>query len=193
MLFENPDESREWLNRLLAAARYRARRAGMEFNLPPEFAVTLYDRQQGRCAVTGFEFDLKRYPKALVKHPFAPSIDRKLASGGYTEDNVRLVCVAVNFGMGQWGEEVFLTPARAAVDREQQHKGEDAAEWLSSLRERLAAAIAVLPLLPEQEQAKQRHRIAGLKSALANGLAGVRDAAARAKLDRQVRSGRLPR
>jgi hypothetical protein len=34
-------------------------------------------------------------------------------------DNVRLVCVAVNFGMGQWGEEA-LTLARAASDREKE-------------------------------------------------------------------------
>jgi hypothetical protein len=33
-------------------------------------------------------------------------------------DNVRLVCVAVNFGMGQWGQEVFLTLASAATDLE---------------------------------------------------------------------------
>jgi hypothetical protein len=34
-------------------------------------------------------------------------------------DNLGLVCcVAVNFGMGQWGEEVFLTLARAAAGHE---------------------------------------------------------------------------
>ena len=45
---------------------------------------------------------------------------RGSSNGGYPKDNVRLVCVAVNFGMGQWGEEVFLTLAQAAVERENQ-------------------------------------------------------------------------
>jgi hypothetical protein len=35
---------------------------------------------------------------------------------------MRLVCVAVNFGMAQWGEEVFLTLAQAVVEREKQRK-----------------------------------------------------------------------
>ena len=90
----------------------------MLFTLPPEYTVKLDKDQDGRCAVTGLRFNLERFPNALVKHPFAPSVDRRLSSGGYTVDNVRLVCVAVNFGMGQWGEEVFLTLARAAIDRE---------------------------------------------------------------------------
>jgi hypothetical protein len=41
-------------------------------------------------------------------------------------DNMRLVCVAVNFGMGQWGEEVFLTLARAAADHEKRERLEPA-------------------------------------------------------------------
>jgi hypothetical protein len=90
----------------------------MQFTLPSEFAATLYERQHGRCAVSGVKFDLERFPDALVKHPFAPSIDRILSTGHYTPDNVRLVCVAVNFGMGEWGLEVYMTLARAAVARE---------------------------------------------------------------------------
>jgi hypothetical protein len=35
-----------------------------------------------------------------------------------SQDAGPLVCVAVNFGMRQWGEEVFMTLARAAVARE---------------------------------------------------------------------------
>jgi hypothetical protein len=90
----------------------------MPFTLPPDYTIKLHSDQGGQCAVTGVKFSLERFADALVKHPFAPSVDRRLSSGSYTEDNVRLVCVAVNFGMGQWGEEVFLTLARAAVDRE---------------------------------------------------------------------------
>ena len=134
--------------------------------------------------MTGFKFNLMRFPDALVKHPYAPSIDRVLCRGGYTQDNVRLVCVAVNFGMGEWGQGVYLTLARAAVKREhEQEKDEEASpvqavvdeerrrkpeaeKERGTLAERLDAAEKLLPLLPESEQEKQRHRIAGFKAAL---------------------------
>ena len=78
----------------------------------------LYERQKGRCEVTGFAFSMQRFATALVKHPFAPSLDRKDSHGGYTVDNVRLVYICVNFGMGQWGQEVYLHCARAAVEHD---------------------------------------------------------------------------
>jgi hypothetical protein len=72
--------------------------------------------------VTGLEFSFERYPEAFVKHPFAPSIDRIQSRGGYTPGNVQLVCAAVNFGMGDWGQELFMRLARAAVARENNAK-----------------------------------------------------------------------
>ena len=150
----------------------------------PVFLAKLYDDQRGLCAVTGFEFNLTRFPDVLVKHPYAPSIDQIHAGKGYIIGNVRLVCVAVNFGMGEWGQQVYLTLARAAVKREhEQAKHEEATpvqavvdeEWRrkqeaekqrDTLAERLDAAEKLLPLLPKSEQEKQRHRIAGFKAAL---------------------------
>lgn len=183
--FRDPNERRRWLARLVASARGRARKARMLFDLPPDFAENLFVRQDGRCAVTGVEFGLQRFPEALVKHPFAPSIDRRLSKGGYTQDNVRLVCVAANFGMGQWGEEVFLTLARAAVDREKQQIAEpqpdSSLEWNARYQERIAAAEALLLTLPEDDRPKQRRHIAALKRALTLGPSGLKAAAYKAK------------
>jgi hypothetical protein len=39
--------------------------------------------------------------------PYAPSLDRIDSARGYEIDNIRWVCVAVNFMMNQWGDEVF--------------------------------------------------------------------------------------
>jgi hypothetical protein len=162
----------------------------MLFTLPPEYTINLDRDQCGRCAVTGLQFNLQRFADALVKHPFAPSVDRRLSSGGYTPDNVRLVCVAVNFGMGQWGEEVFLTLARAAVDRERQRLSEPEndpiVEWEAGYRERIAAAESLLTRLPETARPKQRRHIAGLKRALTLGPHGLKAAADRAKGSRQA-------
>jgi hypothetical protein len=188
MDFDDPIECRKWLARLVASAKARARKADMSFELPLDFADLLYARQNGCCAVTGLKFNLRRFPNALVKHPFAPSIDRRLSSGGYTEDNVRLVCVAVNFGMGQWGEEVFLTLARAAVDLEthqvsQPGTGPDV-EWEAGYRERIAAAESLLTNLSEKEQSKQRRHIASLRRALTLGPHGLKAAADKAMRNR---------
>lgn len=183
--FDDAADRRRWLRKLLASAERRARKAGLAFDLPADehFLDRLW--KDGQCAVTGLSFNLHRFPEALVKHPFAPSIDRRLSSGGYTRDNVRLVCVAVNFGMGQWGEEVYLKLARAAVE----HAGQapdpvSDQDWQAGYRERIAAAETLLAGLPESERTKQRRRVAGLKSALAKGPLGLRAAAAKAAMRR---------
>lgn len=186
----NSHWQKQWLARLQSRASVRARSSDMRFALSPGFAAKLYEDQKGCCAVSGLRFSLERFSDALVKHPFAPSIDRRLSSGGYTEDNVRLVCVAVNFGMGQWGEEVFLTIARAAVAREIEGRkipppGDDG-DWYAGQREKIAAAETLLDKLPTSEQTKLRQRIAGLKRALTMGPDRLRLAASRARARREA-------
>jgi hypothetical protein len=104
-------------------------------------------------------------------------------------DNVRLVCVAVNFGIGQWGEEVFLTLARAAADHEKRERfkpSTDLDAWKAGYRERIAAAEVLLASLPKNEQLKQRRYIASLKRALTLGPEGLRKAAERAHRNRSA-------
>jgi hypothetical protein len=161
-----------WLSRLQSKAAASARKRGISFHPPPGTAERLWKDQKGRCAVSGFEFNLERFQEALVKHPYAPSIDRKLSNLGYTRDNVRLVCVAVNFGMGQWGEEVFITLARATVQADKKKtivaRG-TIAEWHAQQERRIAAAEEICKRLPPEEQTRQRSRIRGLKAAKTKG------------------------
>jgi hypothetical protein len=99
-----------------------AKNRDLDFTIGSADVVRLYVDQGRRCAVTGLEFSFERYSDAFVKHPFAPSIDRIQSKGGYTLGNIRLVCAAVNFGMGEWGHELFMRLARAAVSRENKAK-----------------------------------------------------------------------
>jgi len=190
--FADPAARREWLRRLQARAANRAQKAGLRFTLTPDFAVKLYEQQHGRCAVSGIEFNLGSYPKALVKHPFAPSIDRTFSDGHYTPDNVRLVCVAVNFGMGQWGQELYMTIARAAVDREakEQNNPDPAgdADWRARQKEKIAAAEALRDSAPAEGKSALTRRIAALKRNLKLGPEGLRLAARRARKSRQERT-----
>jgi hypothetical protein len=128
---------------------------------------------------------LERFPDALVKHPFAPSIDRVLSVGHYTPDNVRLVCVAVNFGMGQWGQEVYMKLARAAVAKEVKEQiNPDPAgdtDWRARQEEKIAAVEALLDRAPRTEKPALVRRIAALKRNRALGLEGLREAARKAR------------
>jgi hypothetical protein len=157
-----------------------ARKSGKTYDLPLGFTTLLFETQGGRCAVTGIRFSLEEYPHALVKHPFAPSLDRMDSRVGYTASNVRLVCVAVNFGMNEWGEDVFMRLARAAVEYQAAPKPDPDAEWFARQLGRIASAEKDLAILPIEQQPKQRQRIAGLKAALAKGPERLREIARRA-------------
>src|SRR5262249_17993898 len=157
MSLDDPVRRHAWLRRLERSAKARAIKVGMDFQLEPGYTVKLYNEQSGVCAVSGLKFTLERFDDALVKHPIAPSIDRKLSSGGYTPDNVRLVCVAVNFGMGQWGQEVYMRLARAAVTREAKEQNDPDpsgdSDWHARQREKIAAAEALRDSAPAPERA----------------------------------------
>ena len=101
--------------------------------------------------------------------------------------------------MGQWGEELYLTFARAAVDRSGQvdiampvitdagsrssspnADVDPTAAWLAAQRERLAAAEGIALTLSGEPLLRQRRRIASLKRNLTLGPDGLKAAAAKA-------------
>ena len=138
----------------------------------------MFALQDGRCAVSGVPFSMITHPGAFVRYPFGPSIDRVSSSRGYTPDNVRLVCVATNFGLGQWGDEVFLVIANGVVEKAKAITADF--DQMNLAKERLAAAEAVLPSLSENERRRQRRRVAALRRAITLGSAGLTSAARRA-------------
>ena len=159
--------------------------------------------QDGRCAISGLPFSLTRFEGVLAKHPFAPSLDRISSRGSYTADNVRLVCIAVNFGMGQWGEELYLTFARATVEQSDKivfqgaqtaevlasstgpQMADEADTWSAGQRERIAAAEAIASVLRGKALVRQRRRIASLKRNLTLGPVGLKAAAVKAVATRR--------
>jgi hypothetical protein len=78
------------------ASRQRGKRRGPDFSmdaLDTIFLMELFDRQAGRCAVTGLTMthqrDIGRFSENI-------SIDRLDSTKGYERNNIRLVCAAVN-------------------------------------------------------------------------------------------------
>lgn len=88
------------------AARTRARKRGFEFDLTVAWALDQAQRQQFRCALTGIEFYAAHGSTGKV-NPYVPSFDRIKAGGGYTQDNVRIVVLAINLMLLDWGDAVF--------------------------------------------------------------------------------------
>lgn len=98
------------LNRLVRVAKERATKLNKEFDLDFSFIVTLFEQQSGVCSLTGIPFDLSKTKHS--RRPFCPSLDRIDSTRGYTKDNVRLVCTAVNLALNEWGIDVFEQVAK---------------------------------------------------------------------------------
>ena len=182
-VLDRPVEIRRLLNRLLRSAERRAAKAGIPFALAPRDLEILWDRQRGRCAVSALRFSLLRFPRALVKHPYGPSLDRIDAQAGYARGNVRLVCTAVNFGLGEWGDEVFIPIAEATARRQTAVR----ASGRKQLDKRIGIAESVLHLLSPADARRQRRRIAALKRARTLGPLGLAAAATKARESREAR------
>jgi hypothetical protein len=181
-LMNDPKEIERVLHRLVGSARrrverIRVERPGITFELSYDDIASLWKNQRGRCAVSGLHFSMAYFELSLVKHPYGPSLDRIDSHKGYVPGNVRLVCTAVNFGLGQWGDEVFLPIAEATTHRQ--------AAFLKAggrqLSQRIEAAEAILPLLNRPDAKRQKRRIAALKRARTLGEEGLRGAAAKAR------------
>ncbi|KZC17003.1 hypothetical protein RHOFW510R12_01585 [Rhodanobacter sp. FW510-R12] len=74
--------------------------------------------QDGRCAVSGIRFSASVYLGQRIR-PWVPSVDRRKPAEGYTRDNVRIVCAAVNLSINQFGDEVFYRIATGVVKNRQ--------------------------------------------------------------------------
>lgn len=88
------------------SAKDRARRKGLDYVLTPAIIANLCATQDDKCALTGIAFDYSRTSEYSIR-PFAPSIDRKDSTKGYTLDNVQMTCAMVNKAKNEFRQEVF--------------------------------------------------------------------------------------
>ena len=91
-----------------ALARAKSRASGRDwgFDLTLEWALFAIEEQEFKCALTDIPFFAK-HERERPRHPYAPSIDRKDCDRGYTMDNCRIILMAVNLALSDWGDEVF--------------------------------------------------------------------------------------
>ena len=107
---------------LLRNAKKNARARGLDIDLTIADLKELAELSQGRCMLTGIPFehgadDSLKDNNTRRKRVWAPSLDRIESSKGYVPGNVRLVCMAVNAALQEFGDAVLLRIAHALVER----------------------------------------------------------------------------
>lgn len=98
-----------------SSAKGGARGRGLIFELSKQNVVDLLISSQGRCMATGIEFSEIKEP-GIKMALWQPSIDRIDSSKGYTLDNIRIVCVAFNISIQNFGDAIFKKLAEAYLD-----------------------------------------------------------------------------
>lgn len=111
---KTPPDYRKVFVRLLSKSKTRALECGLAFDLTIDGLNTLVELQRDRCALSGFKFLLNE-ERGKGRRAFLPSIDRIDCAKGYTFGNVRLVLVAVNIGLADFGDETYLRICRAVA------------------------------------------------------------------------------
>lgn len=94
---------------MCGAAKYRAKKLNISFNLDSKYLEGIWEEQQGRCAVSGRDFDLSRPNIEASTRPNSPSLDRINPKEGYIKGNVRIVCYQVNTALNEYGEEALIS------------------------------------------------------------------------------------
>ena len=131
---------------------------------------------------------MENFAHCIVRHPFEPSLDRINCAEGYSASNTRLVCVAVNFGMNEWGEEVYRELARAAVthgkvaDLEHSNQGwiQQQQAMIQELEHRLVNGDCA-------DQPHLEHVLAGHKATVTKGREALSLAARKAIANRKAK------
>jgi len=108
-------DSSSWLRRTHSRIRRRSKSRKWLHCLTQTELLNLMLQSKGKCAITGIDFF--RAP-TTERHPFAISIDRINSKEGYQLNNCRLVLLAVNLGMCQWGDDAFMEICRSATAME---------------------------------------------------------------------------
>jgi hypothetical protein len=98
-----------WKRSMLSAGH-----RSIPFDITPADIFHLMKETEFRCAVSGIPL-AKRVMADGSRDPWAPSMDRIQSCQGYTFDNIRVVCLAANYAMNQWGIDVLLRLAKGVI------------------------------------------------------------------------------
>ena len=93
---------------LFARARSSAckKRDRFSFDITPDDLQRVWDRQGGKCAISGIELIVESQINKSV--PFQASVDRIDPNMGYTANNIRIVCLIANYALHNFKDDKAL-------------------------------------------------------------------------------------
>lgn len=100
------EEEPTFIAQMLYNATTRAKNKGLDIDIDIPFLTSLLEESNYKCAVSGQDMTLLSLNRKKA-NPFRVSLDRIDSSKGYTKENVRLVCWAVNQMKADRTEEEF--------------------------------------------------------------------------------------
>lgn len=98
---------------LLSSAKKRALSNNLEFKISIDRVETALF--VGECERTGVKFVLEKHTR-YKNNPYSPSIDKVDAFGGYTNENIKIVCTAYNFGKMQMTHDEYVAFCKRVVE-----------------------------------------------------------------------------
>jgi hypothetical protein len=104
------------LKKMYAGMLSRSRLNEWDEILSYEEFLDIFYKTGGMCELSGIPFAGGKINNSRAR-PFFPSIDRINSCKGYTKDNVRFVCCAVNLALNDFGEDVLNQIAFGIVSK----------------------------------------------------------------------------
>jgi len=112
-------DQKSWLHRSATGMAYRGKKSGKGADITPLQFKHLLLRCAGRCEITGIALSFESVGPHKTP-PFQPSVDRIDSKMGYSAANCRVVALAVNLAMREWGAEVISRIGKAIFLKELQ-------------------------------------------------------------------------
>lgn len=109
------------LEKSLIGAQQRARKKALPCTITKEWLRNRLEAIGFRCELTSIQFYSDAFSGSAGKRAVRPSLDRIDCSRGYEPDNVRIVCLAVNVMLSNWGEDLVRSIARRMTIRQTGH------------------------------------------------------------------------
>lgn len=82
------------------------RRSDKECNIDLDYLKSLWDNQDGKCAITNIKMKERLWNTA--HDPEQASLDRIDSSKGYIKGNVRFVCLFINYAKNSWDDNTII-------------------------------------------------------------------------------------
>lgn len=113
----NLTEARRFLARTVTKARYSAINVrNLNFTIDINYVMDLLIKQDGKCALTGWDMEFSTGGNWHGKNPRGATMDRIDNSKGYVPGNIQLTCGLVNIIKSSLNNSDFLDLCRSVTE-----------------------------------------------------------------------------